>query len=576
MQQPPTATTHALGLPEIVSAIVQYLEAPDVLACSTVSKSLRTLFVPYVWRNLHFGSCQLKCNRTPFARSVAIKNLSGTGNSLDMDALLEHAPLVRSLIIHDHESITPLQLGAACTRLESLTVSGLLLWEDSHTDVHWINCMNMVQRNRLHLRSLSLVGWKYDETKRPTDQPFWSPLQSCAQSWNLRSLKIQDCRLRERDWEAFWILCERLEALEFKNTMDMTMVLMTPGKGDDGTSACFPRLRSLTLHTNDSVESNQILGMIIGQCPVLRTLKWNLCWRYLFPMDLFTELFEASTWPELDTIAVKHFIGMVLDEEYRRLLEAAGRPLRRLDFQLETIQPATFGLIRTHFSTLETIDLSYGSRDTSDWTIEVLASCPMLRKITSVSIHAQDLLASSMPWVCHRLQKFEVAIDMGFPNRGPDRELSKVELEQCRKVYERLAELRELRVLDLLSGYIRVCVESNVAFGNPYESPITLPLRLDAGLDLLGRCTRLERIRFWGGTEPVEEQGLQWMVEHWKRLWSLVGIWTVLAGTAHEVRDKFLWEGRLKEWLRGHGVTTEGSSFGEYEAAVRRRRAMSI
>jgi len=576
MQQPPTVTTHALGLPEIVSAIVQYLEAPDVLACSIVSKPLRTLFVPYVWRDLHFGSCQLKCNRAPFARSVVMKNLSSTGNSLNTDALLEQAPLVRSLIIHDHESIIPLQLGAACTRLESLAVNGLLLWKDSHTAAHWTNCKKMVQRNRLHLRSLSLVGWKYDETKKPKrGQPIWSPLLSCAQSWNLRSLKLQDCRLRKRDWDAFWIICERLEALEFKNTMNMTMALTGTGKGDDGTSALFPRLRSLALQMNDNLSSWSMLNMIIRQCPVLRTLKWNLCWRSLLPMDFFTELFEASTWPELDSVTVKCFLGLVLDEDYRRILRAARRPLRRLDFQVDTIQPATFGLIRTHFSTLETVDLSHGSRDTSDWTIEVLASCPMLRKITSVVIHAQDLLASSMPWVCHGLQKFEAAIDMGFPNKGPDRELSKVELEQCRKVYERLAELRELRVMDLLSGYIRVCEESNVEYNNPFESPITLPLRLDAGLDLLERCTRLERIRFWGGTEAVDGQGLQWMVEHLKRLWLLVGGWTVLAGTAHEVRDKFLWEGRQKEWLRGHGVSTEGSSYGEYEA-VRRRRAMSI
>lgn len=595
--QPPrsTATAHALGLPEIVSGIAQYLEAPDVLACSTVSRALRSLFIPYVWRDLHFGQpSHLSRIKIPLARfintvkqsSSSTEDQEAVENGQDLSFLLRQAPLVRSLSIHDSDAIIPLQLGAACTRLESLTVQGLLFWEENHTKKHWVDCRKMMQRNR-DLRSLSLIDWKYSESNKPAPgQPIWNPLLSCSKSWNLRSLKLQDCRLRKRDWDAFWIVCERLESLRLENTVDRTIasIRKTKEDTDDQQSSSaelvqlaprLPRLRELILGYNEDLESKTILNLIISQCPVLKVLKWR-SWRYSFPIVMFTKLFKDSTWPELDYIVIRQYPGVVLDEKYRYLLQEFKRPLRRLDIKLNMMETTTFQLIRTHhFATLESIDLTHGSRDTSDWTIQALTSCPGLRKLKSVVIHVQDMLESDLPWVCHGLQKLDVFMDMGFPNKEPTRRFTEKELEQCRRVYKRLAGLKELRVMDFLAGYMETCSKGNIPYNNPYVSPISLPLRLDGGLDLLAHCTKIERLRFWGGSEPVDQLELNWMTDHWKELNLLCGAWALPSGTGYDVYDKYFWEGNVKEWLNERGIRTDGSFYAEY-LPVQRHRARSI
>ncbi|KAF9982640.1 hypothetical protein BGZ65_002630 [Modicella reniformis] len=568
--------------------------------CGEQAGILYDLFTPYVWQELHFGTpCKMDRRKLPFARSIIIEESSNiatkgtTEDELDVDALLEKAPWIRTLVIHDHESLIPLQLGAACTRLESITVAGFSMLKNGPTAAHWANCKEMIRRNRTCLRSLSLVGWNYQTLRKPGPaQPIWNPILSCTRSWNLRSLKLEKCVLRKREWNAVWTVCERLETLELDNTQhDLILPPILPIRnrssaviGNNGqfqiqssdNMTRFPRLHMLTLNRLRWVSIDQVLNMIVSQFHALKALKWNLHWESMFPWDRFIGLVEVSTWPDLDSVAIKGPANMPVDESYTRLIHAFKRPLKRLGSRPIDIKPETFDLLRTlHFSTLEVIDLFHESMDTSIWTIEVLASCPRLRKLRSKVIRAQDLFNSDKPWVCHGLRRFEVAIDMGFSQNRPDRILTEEELQQCRQVYKRLAVLKELQKLDILSGYVRMHSERGISYCNPYVSCISLPFRLEAGLDLLADCKGLVRVRFWGGTDQVDQKELNWMLEHWKRLRQLIGAWAIPAGKALDVRNKFFWAGILKEWLSQHGISTASSFYGEYDP-IQRRRANSI
>ncbi|KAK3823268.1 MAG: hypothetical protein J3Q66DRAFT_385684 [Benniella sp.] len=216
-----TAIDRALALPEIVALIVLHQYPADILACSAVSRSLRASFAPFVWQDLCYGppwpsnrdapSRCIYAQRLPdIVAHAAVQNRIEAQNQI-VATFKDIAPRIRTLIINNHESIFPLQLGAACSQLQSLSISGIPTTEVA--SAHWVNCKTMMRRNRHHLQSLSLFSWNYDFTRLQPGQPNWNPILGCTKSWNLRSLSLVRCRIRGRHMAAFWVICSRLERL---------------------------------------------------------------------------------------------------------------------------------------------------------------------------------------------------------------------------------------------------------------------------------------------------------------------------------------------------------------------------
>ncbi|KAF9199260.1 hypothetical protein BGZ49_010654 [Haplosporangium sp. Z 27] len=559
---------HALEIPEIVFRVVHYLNAADVLACSSVSRSFYSSFSPFVWENLHFGQpCDLDDDLEPLARNLTIGIiLQPRQESADIRSellslgILNKAPLIRSLSIHSHTTLLPLVLGRECTQLNSITMEGLSVRDKRHTKEHWNSCKDIFKRNQSSLKSISLINWEYSSyMKTQPGQPKWNPIQRCTEAINLRSLSLEKCMIRGRFTRIFWTTCERLESLRLDDVrFDLSnspLARRTNNNESVGTSKYnFTRLKDLRLRSIISVTSMQLLNQLIRHCPNLQKLYWDL-----FSYDVrevFCDLYTASTWPDLDWIVILKYIG---DIEFAKLLQSAKKPFRRLDFFVADLQPESYKLFRRHFSTIRKIHLVRHSGYSNGWAIEILTSCPLLESLKTDNMTAQEI-SESGPWICKRLKVLRIFIDMGFNENANNRKLTSEELKLCHLVYSRLASLKELRKLDMLSTYNL----ANIGARAQLRTLVPLPVRLRAGLGQLEALDKLEEISFWSGKQAIHKKELIWMVDYWKQLKSIEGYWQILKGTMAEDHVKFLRSGELREWLVDRGISVQLCCYHHY------------
>jgi hypothetical protein len=200
-----------------------------------------------------------------------------------------------------------------------------------------------------------------------------------------------------------------------------------------------------------------------------------------------------------------------------------------MDLYLWEMNQRSFDLLRQggHFETLTKIDLTARFRIeeqqgllvddaesiASEWIIEVLESCPSLEHIMAKEIRGQHII-DSKPWVCHRLKKFEVLIRMELPEQSTTRVLyTENKKRQCHQVFERLSQLRQLKVLNISN--LRLTRYGHVA-------PVTFPLDLRLGLGHLSTLKDLEWIGYQGH-QNMRMAEVEWMLQHWRRLRKITG-----------------------------------------------------
>lgn len=577
-QAPPTI--HALDLPEIVLQISLYLDATDVFACYSTSRSLRISFAPFVWQELHFGrSCDIWCNDTLLGRHLDLQD----SDPMTMDTLKRAAPWVKSLKIHRHDSILPLKLGELCSGIERIDLRGLTYDNNKKDSMeHWKSCQEMIGRNQGRLKYLFLSNWTFAwRHKYGPEQPRWNPLVGGTKCLALRSLSLKDCEIRGRYMMHFWNIGQRLESLELNGvTLDLAepcgwVPKPTTAASNSGTvsatapvyEARFPRLQELVLKNTTQFKPRRLMDLLVTQCPALRTLYWEHFKRFMFPFEEFTELFSSMTWPKLDSITLKKTRNYIPQGCYYKLLTDPRqhhyhRPLRRLYVErFSMMKEIKYNLLRDHhFSTLETINIVRCWDVSSPLVVQILTSCPSLQRLKAKFITAQEILDSGPSWVCHGLQKLSIIIDMAFQrDTVPIPKFTEQEMDQCRAVFKQLATLTRLRVLDMLMRKRRP-LKRRVYVGSRYEEYeiVPLPMRLKAGMDQLSRLTELRKVTFWSGRQATYRKEVLWMLDHWKWLKKLQAFWTIRS-YAENRTDKDFHSGSLYSLLANSGISTSGS-----------------
>ncbi|KAI8352414.1 hypothetical protein B0O80DRAFT_499706 [Mortierella sp. GBAus27b] len=579
---------HALNLPEVLFQIARQLDShEDVVACSLVCKSFRASFEPYLWMNVHLEFANTKLRGTyrqdPLTRVITLppwpvryRQHEQGQVSLEEDRILNGlqrvAPWIRSLAVLDHSFPGQLRLGDRCTGITSLYIAGIPCDERFH-ETYWNDCEALLTQNSAGLRSLTLVSWTGCNGYYYDGQPLWRPLLTCVQHANLTTLRIKYGGISKRKLEAFLRIYWQLEILELmgvhiQNTpthsshnspsqvghelmfeeqvstsvidslTDETSTSSSTPAIATTTTVRLPKLRELTLDMND-VDSEYQLEQILLHCPLLQILVWRTA-RSNSHVRRFCEYLAAQTWPCLDWIEIESGEGCTTDQEHALLLQSAPRPFRCLDANTRSLEEQTFNLYRDrgHFATLTKIDLRESMAlslppppGSSVITVisrrvqEVLESCPALEHMVAVILNGQDIIQGK-PWVCRRLRKFEVMINMQLSDNSHTRDRKRKRFKytdedkrQCYQIFEQLGQLSQLTVLDMRLYWSRWIRRSGI-------KAISLPLRLRMGLGYLSTLRNLEVIGYHGSQE-IRVGDLEWMLQHWTKLQKIQGTLSV-------------------------------------------------
>ncbi|KAF9992875.1 hypothetical protein BGZ65_011697, partial [Modicella reniformis] len=157
-------------------------------------------------------------------------------------------------------------------------------------------------------------------------------------------------------------------------------------------------------------------------------------------------------------------------------------------------------LLQPHFPTLTELNLGNNKSMTSAMAQEILSSCSSLIKFRAPHIKATDIVEGH-PWVCLRIRYLLAGIHF---------DPSTIEGLQP-LVFDQLSKLTQLRVLDVIQG-------------SKIISQKTMELRLERGLRKLSSLRLLLSISFINTDQMMNEQEIDWMLEHWKNLRKIHGV----------------------------------------------------
>ncbi|KAF9436135.1 hypothetical protein BGZ76_004729 [Entomortierella beljakovae] len=558
--------SRALELPEIVFKVVQYLDAKDIVTSSHVSKGCYHSFAPFAWQNIHFGAVSDDNDSGKSARKVSVKDITGDFigfeyniNIVERQQQLQH-PLahlfncskwVVSLSIHKHDNLLPLMFGLECQGLKSITMEALKPNDGSHTTKHWWYCKEIFQKNKATLQSVTLVNWSFTKKQTP-GQPTWCPIERCIEALGLRYLSLQNCTIKGRHWKPFWKLCDILEELRM-DRVEIELSKSPLGNGEIWPT--YPRMKDLHLTQLITVPEARQLDNLIKLFPNLRVLFWDVHGYDYAVRSRFCNLYAASTWPDLDWIASNR-TRYLYDDDLNKLLVSARKPFRRIDFHTVEIKTRTLEEYQSHFEVIRKIVLVRYRPNLRPQMVRILESCPLLEFFKVDDLRAKDII-DSKPWVCIRLKTLITFINMGFENNGNRRRLTPEELEQCRMVYSRLQVFQDLENLDMFDTFETARRTSSLETANI----VTIPLRLKAGLDQLAKWTKLKRLSFWNGVQVMPKRELDWIVEHWKQLNYIAGVWSRDVSNGNQDGDKYLRSANIRAWLKARGIDTSNCMY---------------
>ncbi|KAF9428209.1 hypothetical protein BGZ76_002020 [Entomortierella beljakovae] len=426
-----------------------------------------------------------------------------------------------------------------------------------------------MKRHISSLHSITLVYWSspFSGISMLDDPHSFNPIPVHS----IRSLTLRNSVVRKNHLSSFWVIFQHLEVLKLIETkIDLVAlvnlaILMNPTTSIDDV-VILPNIQELVIHKLKPHDAHTQFRILISRCSLLRKLDWYFAPPYMPPMDSFIYTIFSGQLPLLEYLVINFYTPGPADRIVHQLLENSSGPLKVPDLKASSIVDRYLELCTDHFSTLQTIDLHdvmnrtfkrYNSKvpdmGTNSWTIQILTSCPVLEVLKSKVLTRDDIVSSGR-WVCRRLKKLSVYINMGVTTNGNHGRFTTGELQDCQYIYQKLADLEELQELDMRGqfgayGYV------NQANKVVYRcSLVPLPLRLKAGLGYLSRLSKLESLTFWGEFHPVPKKELMWMLDHWKRLRRILGSYRIAWRTAPLVKDRYLWEGELYHWLTSKGI----------------------
>ncbi|KAF9191165.1 hypothetical protein BGZ50_009599 [Haplosporangium sp. Z 11] len=282
-------------------------------------------------------------------------------------------------------------------------------------------------------------------------------------------------------------------------------------------------LRKLELDLPESPDIHQQL-QFIRLCTNLVNLDWALFY------DTDAAFFDSLTcslakiWPTLECLKLKY--SEISDKNLASILACMKR-IKALDVRLTGFGDLSFQVLRSHFGTLEKLDLLHCKGVTDAMICEILQSCHKLRELTLGRVRVRELgllSPQSRPWKCSLLRRlklefiFESRASTPSPLLATENKESEEQDYLMQLVYERLSHLTQLEILNV--GHDPLYV-GRTALLDPCENH--LQFSLSKGLRQLCRLKRMCLVSASETRQEMNKQDVEWMLEHWKHFQEFFG-----------------------------------------------------
>ncbi|KAG0004127.1 hypothetical protein BGZ65_000886 [Modicella reniformis] len=295
----------------------------------------------------------------------------------------------------------------------------------------------------------------------------------------------------------------------------------------DRLSMDLSRIEELTIMApRASHDCGLMLLELLKRCPRLTALAYFLCTndetdRIFHPG--FIRLLSEGTWPDLKSITTD--TGDILSSDH---ISALIRSMKQIHvFRVSstwTIEPHHLELLRPHLDTITEMDLGRAADTTIAVAQKFLCSCPMLKRFRVGNIDG-TVVAEGQSWVCLGLKELDARFIFNPLTIHHVQPL----------VFDQLNKLTRIEKLTLYETNYRT-----TDFRKSFD------FRLDCGLHKLAALRRLMVFRFYGTTQRMGMEEIEWMLKHWR---SLADVGGVFNKWDRQVDTK------LSERLQEHGIS---------------------
>ncbi|KAG0320129.1 hypothetical protein BG000_003688 [Podila horticola] len=432
--------------PELLISIAEYLTPGEAKAPSVVCRSWHDIFESVIWRTYDI------------APRTSVPSL---------ETRAKYARHTKTLMFFGHDMDIQDDLLVPYTQLTRISFNG-----PSRPNLHQEHmCSHLVRiiENNQQLQDLTI-----SEKNLRVPAEVWSAIELLPE---LRELHVRDISKDVKGWEALWNGCQGLRTLAI-----YVAYVRGSAKLDDEVLEMHPELQSFTLQEPDFLP-------LLRRCPNLRHVSWESNGSYDRFMDELVNLLRGGKLQNLESLRTRR-------TDIQQLVSAltAMNHIKEVSVDNAGSENVSYHLpchvLTEHFATLQKLTLPNNAVIPDGFVARVLASCPLLTTVALPKTTASEII-SGEPWVCSRLARFMICIEIQDSERETIR-------NQSREIFGRLSKLPSLIVLNI---------------GPAEHAPIVqgLDLRLESGIDQLLTLTRLERLNFYLTIQDMSAEDVAWM-----------------------------------------------------------------
>jgi len=528
-----------LDLPELDDVIVQQLSQHNLAQCARVSKKWHALVSPHLWRDFLWVCVHSpRRGRRVDVRTMVLEDYlaeqqyqesQNYGGVEEPSVRLRPSPPLSTLSRYGHWIRKLPDLDRLCSALEhrspaegdsSPTKDELLLHllkrcsPDIQADVFQMNTEDMDLEPDSPRKSI--VGFTLPRVRRlhmRIDRPF-------PPSGLLKLMELLG-------------QCTVMETLELGVNITFSGTTDVKGKQIESEPKSWTSLKELTLfHCNDNTETNAFWLWLLRRCSRVERVRID---KYSGTAQGFVQGMLAHM-PHLCEISLgRSFLGRgcMSENVVTTFLSGSRNGWKTVRLQSSrNVGSTLMDALAKHFCTLEVLEFAKRDETFNKYLVQVLSSCPNLRKLTSMYfvvgwvcfvLDAKSFIDLDpntgllKPWACEGSLKELRVVIVGIPRpdlKGDD-VIEETYPGQGReiqgRVYDRLARLTNLETLWLGDDH----------GGGGDQS---LEMSLQSGLDNLSGLKNLKELNVHGMKTKIGAKEIPWMKVNWPKIRVIYGV----------------------------------------------------